>query len=81
MKRREKKNKPELDTETTFADMNLEGFRWYDPGRKKRGERVKIGFKEYWLMVRSAFAAAWPAFLIVTLAFGGMVLIAYLWLM
>ena len=57
------KNKKEddLDTTTTFADMNVEGFRWYDPNAKKSGDkktnRPKLTRKEYWQLVRAAFAA------------------------
>ena len=79
-----KKNKKddELDTQTTFADMNVEGFRWYDPQAKKnngRRHRQKMSRKEYWLLVRAAFAAYAPVFLIVIVVFAIMGLIAWLW--
>ncbi|MCM1438303.1 MAG: hypothetical protein NC131_03705 [Roseburia sp.] len=82
-----KKNKKrdDLDTETTFADMNVEGFRWYDPHAKKenkdgmRKHKPKVSRKEYWQMVRAAFAAYAPLFLIVILVFGIVALIAWLW--
>lgn len=81
-----KNNRPDdLDTETTFADMNIEGFRWYDPHKKKSGQsgmkkhKQKISRKEYWQMVRAAFAAYAPIFLIVILVFGIMGVIAWLW--
>ncbi len=77
-----KDKKDDLDTETTFADMNVEGFKWYNPQAKKsggRGERRKLTRKEYRQMVRAAFAAYAPVFLIV-IAVGGIVaLIAWLW--
>ena len=39
---KDKEKLEELDTETTFADMNVEGFKWYDPAKKKgKGFRVK----------------------------------------
>lgn len=83
-----KKNKKpdDLDMETTFADMNVEGFRWYDPTLKKRKDsgmkqhKQKVSRKEYWMMVRAAFAAYAPVFLIVILVFGIMGLIAWLWI-
>ncbi len=31
-----KKREDDLDTTTTFADMNVDGFKWYDPAMKKR---------------------------------------------
>ncbi|MDE5721821.1 MAG: hypothetical protein K2I30_03670 [Clostridia bacterium] len=83
MSRKNRKD-DDLDIETTFADMNIDGFRWYDPSRKKNnGEkrvRHKISRKEYWQMVRGAFAAYAPFFVIVILALGAMVALAYLWL-
>lgn len=76
------KKKDDLDTETTIVDMNVEGFRWYDPQRKKNGNmpRQKISRKEYWKLVRGAFAAYLPMILCVILAFGIVVALAYLWL-
>lgn len=80
-----KKNKKvdDLDTETTFADMNVEGFRWYNPRKSKTGgdkqQRQKLTRKEYWQLVRAAFAAYAPVFLIVILVFGIIAAIAWLW--
>ena len=81
-----KKNKKddELDTQTTFADMNVEGFKWYDPTRKKHKDektvRRKVSRKEYWQMVRGAFAAFMPFFLIFLISMGIVIILAYLWL-
>ena len=44
-KREEKKRKKqeELDVETTVADMNVEGFSWYNPRKKKNsGQPIKF---------------------------------------
>ena len=81
----EKKDKKQddLDTETTFADMNVEGFRWYDPGRKKNGgkkDQIKLTRKEYWAMVRGAFAAMLPMFACILGGMLVMFLLAFLWL-
>ena len=71
--------------ETTFADMNVEGFRWYDPHLKKQKDsgmkkhKQKMSRKEYRMMVRAAFAAYLPVFVIVILVFGIMAVIAWLW--
>ena len=77
------KREDDLDTETTFADMNVEGFRWYDPNLKKsdgtRRHRPKVTGKAYWQLVRAAFAAYLPVFVIVIAAFALMMLIAWLW--
>ena len=77
------KKDDDLDTETTFVDMNVEGFKWYDPTKKKNdGKRVKhnVSRKEYWRMVRGAFAAIAPYFLIFLLSFGVVIALAYVWL-
>ena len=46
-----KNKKDDLDMETSFADMNVEGFRWYDPYAKKNNGvkqvKQKISRKEY----------------------------------
>ena len=83
MSRKNKKD-DDLDTETTFADMNIEGFKWYDPSKKKNPNekrvRQKISRREYWRMVRGAFAAFLPYFAIFMLCMGIVIVIAYLWL-
>ena len=41
MARKEKRKKrDDLDMETTVADMNVEGFSWYDPHRKNGKQAV-----------------------------------------
>ena len=84
---KKKKKRAELDTETTFANMNVEGFKWYDPTLEKRLQDKKNGIippkvsrREYWRMVRGAFAAFLPYLLIIIAIFGIMIAIAYLWL-
>ena len=79
---KKEKRQDDLDTETTFADMNVEGFKWYDPYRKARGNKSfdKPSKKEYWAMVRGAFCAYAPMFLSVICGFGMMILLMYLWL-
>ncbi len=77
----EEKREEPLDTETTFADMNIEGLPWYDPHRKKgKREKMNISRKEYWAMVRGAFAAMLPMILCIFSAMGLVFLLAYLWL-
>ena len=76
-----KADKPKLDTETSFADMNVEGFRWYNPNKKKgKADKVQLSRKEYWAMVRGAFAAMLPMILCMFLSMGIVFLLAYLWL-
>ncbi|MBE7084742.1 MAG: hypothetical protein E7368_01650 [Clostridiales bacterium] len=76
-----KREKEPLDTETTFADMNVEGFSWYNPRKKKgKGDKIKVSRKEYWAMVRGAFSAMLPMILCMFLAMGIIFLLAYLWL-
>ncbi len=69
-----------LDTETTFADMNVEGFSWYDKNKKQGKQKVQVDKKEFWAMVKGAFSAYLP--LIGVIACIGVIiyLVAYLWL-
>ncbi len=79
-KKKKKKEKLPLDTETTIADMNVEGFSWYDPKRKNRKQQTQLSKKEYWALVRGAYRAMLPLLLCIIVAFGLVMLIAYLWL-
>ena len=81
------KKRRELDTTTTFANMNIEGFKWYDPTlekRKKEQEKgiahPKVSKKEYFQLVRGAYRALLPILLGIVAIFGTLVAIAYLWL-
>ena len=80
-----KKNKTkidELDTETTFADMNVEGFKWYDPAKKKgKGlDQVNVTKKEYRIMIKGAYSALIPVLVTVVVIFVVLFCLAYLWL-
>ena len=79
-----KKPNDDLDTTTTFADMNIDGFRWYDPALKKNGskrkEKTDVSRKEYWAMVKGAFLAIGPFLLVAIAVFGALIGLAYLWL-
>ena len=79
---RKKRPDYDLDTTTTFANMNVEGFRWYDPSLKdgKRREKLNVTRKEYWAMVKGAFLAIGPYILGAMLVFGLLAVLAYLWL-
>ncbi len=79
-KRKIKKEEPRLDTETTFADMNIEGFKWYNPNKKKDAKPIgPVTRKEYWAMVKGAFAAILPMVLVVAAIAILMFLLARLW--
>ena len=87
MSKKAKKPRSELDTTTTFANMNVEGFKWYDPTLEKRLKQKEKGIvqpkvtkREYFRLVRGAYAALWPVLLGVVIIFGALVGIAYLWL-
>ncbi len=77
-----KKIKKDLDMETTVADMNVEGFHWYNPRKKdkKKPQIEKVTDKEYRAMVRGAYKAMIP--MICCIAAGAllMFLFAFLWL-
>ena len=81
-KKEKKKRNADIDMETTFADMNVEGFKWYNPHKKKNSKDSigKITFKEFWAMVVGAFLAFWPTLLMIIPGVGMMVAIAYMWL-
>jgi hypothetical protein len=71
----------ELDTETTFADMNVEGFSWYNPNiKKQKAQRVEVSRKEYWAMVRGAFQSMLPLLGCIVASAILVFLIAWLWL-
>ena len=61
----------ELDTETTFADMNIDGFKWYDPSKKsaKKGEKIKLTRKEKWAITKAVMISMLPVFGIVCAMF------------
>ena len=81
-----RKNKKDdgLDTETSFADMNVEGFAWYTPedksGKKEQKVKRNVSRKEYWQMVRGAFAAMLPGIAIFFIAMAIVGILLYLWL-
>ena len=77
-----KEQRKAIDTETTFADMNVEGFHWYDPNRKgkKTPNKVELSKKEYWAMVRGAFRAMFPLFACMFLAACAVFALAWIWL-
>lgn len=77
-----KKKKDDLDTETTFADMNVEGFRWYNPDKKKNPKNSigNVSKKEYWAMVRGAFSAMLPMIGCIIVGALLVFLLASLWL-
>ncbi len=81
-KEKKKKQKAELDTQTTVADMNVEGFGWYDPSRKdgKKKETPKLTKKEQRALIRGAYMAMLPMIICMAIVFVGMFLLAYLWL-
>ena len=71
---RKNKRDDELDTQTTIVDMNVDGFRWYNPTVKKQKTENKqktvrhnVSRKEYWQMVRGLFAAECACVLVVKL--------------
>lgn len=67
--------------------MNVEGFKWYDPTLEKRIKQKeqgtvhqKVTLKEYFQLVRAAYAAMIPVILVILAIFGTLVGIAYLWM-
>lgn len=81
-----KKKHDDLDTETTIVDMNVDGFRWYNPAKKKAvsenkpQQDIRLTKKEKRAMYKGAFLAVLPFVLCIVLVFGVLFLLAYLWL-
>lgn len=78
---RKRRREAELDTETTFADMNVEGFSWYNPNLKKqRAQKVDVSRKEYWAMVWGMLRSMLPLIGCILAAALFVFMIAILWL-
>lgn len=70
-----------LDTKTTFAEMNVEGFSWYDPNRgKRKAQQTQLSKKEQRALMRGAVRAMLPMVLCILSGMLLMFLLAYLWL-
>ncbi len=82
MAKDEKKKEDTLDTQTTVADMNVEGFRWYDPTLKKGGKKQTpdLTKKEQRALIRGAYKAMLPMIFCIGIVFAAMFLLAWLWL-
>ena len=82
---KKQREKQELDMETTIADMNVEGFSWYDPKKKKNSaekpkQAVKLTKKEQRALTSGLFRAMFPMLCCIFCGLLFMVLLAYLWL-
>ncbi len=81
MKKKKEKKEVPLDTETTVADMNVEGFSWYDPARKKgKKQTADLTKKEQKALIRGAYRAMIPVIFCIAVVFGAMFLLAKCWL-
>lgn len=83
-KRKEKKERKrdDLDTETSFANMNVEGFSWYDPSLKSDGKRDRVEFsrKEKRAISKAYLQTFLPFIGILCAVFLLIYLLARLWL-
>ena len=82
MAKKEKRRKIDnLDMETTIADMNVEGFSWYDPNRgKRKAQQTQLTKKEERALMRGAFRAMLPMIICILSGMLLMFLLAFLWL-
>ncbi len=80
MSKKEKKKKSDLDMQTTVADMNVEGFSWYDPARKKGKEVPQLTKKEQRALIRGAYKAMLPLLVCMVTVGLFLFLLAMLWL-
>ena len=80
MAKKERKQ-DDLDMETTIADMNVEGFKWYDPNRKAgKKTATQLTKKEYRALLRGAYRAMLPMIGCILAGVIFVVLLAVLWL-
>jgi hypothetical protein len=81
-KQKKAKKKDDLDMETTVANMNVEGFSWYDPTIKDgpKNPVPKLTKKEQRAMIKGAFRAMLPMIVCIGVGCLMMFLLAYLWL-
>ena len=81
-KEKKEKKKDDLDMETTVANMNVEGFSWYDPSIKDgpKQPNPKLTKKEQRAMIIGAYKAMLP--MIICIGIGCLVvfLLTYFWL-
>ena len=82
MQEKKNKKKAELDMHTTVANMNVEGFSWYDPSLKD-GEKKptpKLTKEEQRALIKGAYKAMIP--MLVCIGHGCLLMffLAYLWL-
>ncbi len=79
-KKDKKEPKAELDTQTTVANMNVEGLPWYDPARKEGKQAPKLTKKERRALIWGAYKAYLPMIGCIAVVFIAMFLLVYLWL-
>ncbi len=79
-KKEKKKKREELDTETTVADMNVEGMPWYDPARKQGKEVPKLTKEEQKALIKGAYKAMFPMICCIGVVMLLMFFLARLWL-
>ena len=80
-KKEKRKRIDNLDTETTFAEMNVEGFSWYDPNRgKRKAQQTQLTKKEQRALMRGAVRAMLPMLICILAGMVLMFLLAFLWL-
>ena len=80
-KKEKRKKRDDLDMETTIADMNVEGFSWYDPNRKNGKSAVpQLTKKEQRALIRGAFRAMFPMIMCIISGMLLVFLLAFLWL-
>ncbi len=81
-KKEKKKKKTELDMQTTVANMNVEGFSWYDPSLKegKKKPTPKLTKEEQRALIKGAYKAMLPMLVCIGVGCLLMFFLAYLWL-
>ena len=82
MSEKQPKKQDDLDMETTFADMNVDGMPWYNPKRKsgQKADKIQLTGAERWAMFKAGCAAVIPFVLGAAGLFLALYAIMVLWL-
>jgi hypothetical protein len=78
-----KKKHYDDDNGESFANMNVEGMPGYVPEQTRRKQKaisdLNLSKKEKWAMIKGAYLAFLPVFLIIIGGFVLVILLLYLW--
>lgn len=68
-----------IDDGHTIYNMDVDGFKWHDK-KVSKDKQINVTKKERNALIKAAYLAFIPKFLIILLAFGLAIFLVYLWL-